>query len=51
MRKVNPDLPSFVTERATNALFDLVAKEEKNIRENPVARTTQILKKVFGGLL
>jgi len=49
--KINPDLPAFVTERATNALFDLVAKEEKNIRENPVARTTQILKKVFGGLL
>ena len=49
--KINPDLPSFVTEKATNALFDLVAKEEKNIRENPVARTTEILKKVFGGLL
>ncbi|MCW3090072.1 MAG: hypothetical protein JWP81_1141 [Ferruginibacter sp.] len=50
-KKVNPDLPNFVTDRATNALFDLVAKEEKNIRENPVARTTEILKKVFGGLL
>ena len=49
--KLNPDLPSFVTDRATNALFDLVAKEEKNIRENPVARSTEILKKVFGGLL
>ena len=49
--KINPDLPGFVTGRATNALFDLVAKEEKNIRENPVARTTEILKKVFGGLL
>ncbi|MEO5893862.1 MAG: DUF4197 domain-containing protein [Ferruginibacter sp.] len=49
--KINPDLPGFVTEKATNALFDLVAKEEKNIRENPVARTTEILKKVFGGLL
>ena len=34
--KINPDLAGFVTERATNALFDLVAKEEKNIRENPV---------------
>src|SRR6187549_3677882 len=39
-KKLNPDLPNFVTEKATNALFDLVAKEEKNIRENPVARTT-----------
>ncbi len=50
-KKINPDLPGFVTDRATNALFDLVAKEEKNIRKNPVARTTEILKKVFGGLL
>lgn len=49
--KLNPDLPTFVTNRATNALFDLVAKEEKNIRENPIARSTEILKKVFGGLL
>jgi len=46
--KINPDLPGFVTDKATNALFDLVAKEEKNIRENPVARTTELLKKVFG---
>ena len=50
-KKLNPDLPGFVTDRATNALFDLVAKEEKNIRENPVARTTEILKKVFGGVI
>lgn len=50
-KKINPDLPGFVTDRATNALFDLIAKEEKNIRENPVARTTDILKKVFGGLI
>jgi hypothetical protein len=47
-KKVNPDLPSFVTGKATDALFDMVAKEEKNIRENPIARTTEILKKVFG---
>lgn len=47
-RKINPDLPSFVTERATAALFDLVAKEEINIRTNFAARTSEILKKVFG---
>ncbi|MGG9970995.1 DUF4197 domain-containing protein [Ferruginibacter sp. SUN002] len=47
-KKVNPDLTSFVTERATVALFDLVAKEEVNIRTNFAARTTDILKKVFG---
>jgi hypothetical protein len=47
-KKINPDLAAFVTERATNALFDLIAKEEVNIRTNLVARTTDILKKVFG---
>jgi Protein of unknown function (DUF4197) len=46
--KVNPDLASFVTAKATNALFELVAIEEKNIRSNIAARTTDILKKVFG---
>lgn len=49
-KKLNPDLTSFVTLKATDALFDLVAKEEKNIRENPIARTTQILRDVFGGI-
>ena len=49
--KVNPDLAGFVTMKATNALFDMVAKEEKNIRNNFAARTTDLLKKVFGGIL
>jgi len=48
-KKINPDLPSFVTGRATDALFDLVAKEEVNIRQNILARTTELLRKVFGG--
>jgi hypothetical protein len=48
--KLNPDLPSYVTEKAVNALFDQIAKEEANIRANPRARTTEILKKVFGGI-
>ena len=47
-RKVNPDLTDYVTLKATDALFDLVAKEERNIRTNFAARTTDILKKVFG---
>lgn len=49
-KKINPDLPSFVVEKATDALFDQIAREEANIRENPVARTTEILRKVFGGI-
>lgn len=48
INKLNPDLPSYVVGKAVDALFDQVAKEEANIRENPVARTTDILRKVFG---
>lgn len=46
--KINPDLTGYVVGKAIDALFDQVAKEEANIRANPVARTTDILKKVFG---
>jgi hypothetical protein len=49
IKKLNPDLPGFVTGKATDALFDLVAKEELNIRQNILARTTELLRKVFGG--
>jgi hypothetical protein len=48
MNKVNPDLTSYVVGKAVDALFDQVAKEEANIRANPLARTSDILKKVFG---
>ena len=51
VKKIKPDLTGYVTMKATNALFDLVAKEEKNIRSNLAARTTDLLKKVFGGIL
>ncbi|HWA34143.1 MAG TPA: DUF4197 domain-containing protein, partial [Cyclobacteriaceae bacterium] len=46
--KVNPDLNEYATDKAIQGLFIMIAKEEKNIRDNPVARTTDILKKVFG---
>lgn len=48
VQKVNPDLDDYATERAIEGLFVMIAKEEKNIRENPVARTTELLKRVFG---
>lgn len=41
------DLDKYVTDKAIDGLFSLVAKEEKLIRENPTARTTELLKKVF----
>lgn len=48
LQKINPDLPTYVVGKAVDALFDQVAKEEANIRANPVARTTEILRRVFG---
>lgn len=47
-KKVDPDLNSYVVGKAVDALFDQVAKEEANIRANPLARGSDILKKVFG---
>ncbi len=48
-RKLNPDLTNYVSQRATDALFNLIAIEEKNIRNNFAARSTDLLRKVFGG--
>lgn len=48
-KKYNPDLDRYITERAIRGLFILIADEEKNIRKNPAARISDILKKVFGG--
>jgi hypothetical protein len=42
------DLDHYVTVKALDGLFKLLAEEEKKIRTDPVARTTDILKKVFG---
>ena len=42
------DLDAYVTERALSGLFTTLADEEKKIRENPAARTSELLKKVFG---
>jgi hypothetical protein len=42
------DLDAYVTEKGLDGLFLVLAREEKKIRENPAARTTEILKKVFG---
>jgi hypothetical protein len=47
VEKVNPDLNEYATDKAMEGLFLMIAKEEKNIRDNPVARTTELLKKVF----
>lgn len=52
MSAVATDLRDDMTDHAVNlgldGLFLYVAEEEKKIRENPVARTTDLLRKVFG---
>ena len=47
-RTAAPDLESYVADRALDGLFAELAKEEKKIREDPGARTTQLLRRVFG---
>ncbi len=49
-KKVNSDLPSYVTQRALTGIFYYVAQEEAKIRKDPAAQVTDILKKVFGGM-
>ena len=46
--ELNLDLPDYVTQKALDGLFTMLAVEEKKIRENPAARTTELLKTVFG---
>ncbi len=45
---VNTDLPAYVTEKALSGLFYHIGLEEQKIRKDPVARVTDVLKKVFG---
>jgi hypothetical protein len=48
--KLNPDLNKYVTEMAISGLFHMVEIEENKIRQDPMARVTDILKKVFGSV-
>jgi hypothetical protein len=45
--KINPDLAAYVTEKSLAGIFHQVSLEEQKIRKDPLARTTDILKKVF----
>jgi hypothetical protein len=44
------DVDAYVTNKALDGLFKMVAEEEKRIRENPVARTSELLQTVFGAV-
>lgn len=42
------DLDGYVTDKAMDGLFKMIAEEERRIRQDPLARSTDLLKKVFG---
>lgn len=48
VKKVNPNLDDYVTGKAIDGLFTLVAQEELKIRKDPMAQITDLLKKIFG---
>jgi hypothetical protein len=48
MSKQSLDLDDYVTNKSLDGLFFMVGEEEKKIRTNPAARTTDLLKSVFG---
>ncbi|MBI5541653.1 MAG: DUF4197 domain-containing protein [Bacteroidia bacterium] len=48
VKKLNPDLAQYVTGKAIDGLFVMVAKEEAKIRKDPAAQVSDLLKKIFG---
>ena len=47
VKKINPDIEDYITTKTIDGLFVLIAEHEKEIRTNPEARVTHILKRVF----
>lgn len=47
VKQTNPDIADYVTDKALDGLFQKIAEEEKNIRHNLAARTSDLLKRVF----
>jgi hypothetical protein len=47
-KSITFDVNQYVTEKATDGIFYVVAQEEKKIRTNPAARVNDLLKEVFG---
>ncbi len=48
MLGIKLDINEYVTDQAVDGLFTMVAEQETKIRENPAARTTELLQAVFG---
>ena len=50
VKKEDANLDGYVTQKALDGLFAMVAEEEARIRKNPAQAATGILQKVFGAL-
>jgi hypothetical protein len=48
--KKDADIDAYVTQKAMDGLFLMIAEEEKKLRSNPVGAGSDLLKKVFGAL-
>jgi hypothetical protein len=51
VRNEDANLEDYITRKALDGLFLVIAEEEKKIRANPMAETSSILRKVFGAIL
>lgn len=51
LKEVDTDITSYVTSKAMDGLFNKIGDQEKEIRSNVDAQTTEILRKVFGSLM
>lgn len=49
--RIDTDLTAYVTQKAMDGIFYQLGLEEQKIRKNPVARTSEILRKVFGSAM
>ena len=47
VKKINPDLTDYTTNKAMEGVFKMIAVEEKNIRTDLNSRTSDLLKSVF----
>ena len=50
VKKEHANLDSYVTEKALDGLYFMIAEEEKKIRRDPVGSASSIIKKVFGAI-
>lgn len=50
LKKEDADLDEYVTQKALDGVYVMVAEEEKKIRRDPVGTSSSIIKKVFGAL-